>query len=103
MTPLCEIIKNSSRCSKDIYSKDPRYMLTFNVRIWDRLTAEMVQTALNSKGFNASIDEILPLPMQMVRYLYNNAFIDIGFYRPLANIKVRSKNCNFSSFLAFLQ
>uniref|UniRef100_A0A914DNF0 Uncharacterized protein n=1 Tax=Acrobeloides nanus TaxID=290746 RepID=A0A914DNF0_9BILA len=35
VTPLAEIIKNSSQCSNDKYSNEPRYVLTFRVRFWD--------------------------------------------------------------------
>jgi hypothetical protein len=69
VTPLAEIIKNSSRCSNDRYSNEPRYVLTFRVRFWDPTVATMVQTALHERGLNASTSEILPLPMQNVIFL----------------------------------
>ena len=70
VTPLAEIIKNSSRCSNDRYSNEPGYVLTFRVRFWDPMVATMVQTALlHERGINASTNEILPLPMQNVIFL----------------------------------
>uniref|UniRef100_A0A914QV00 Uncharacterized protein n=1 Tax=Panagrolaimus davidi TaxID=227884 RepID=A0A914QV00_9BILA len=77
VTPLCFIELDLISCSRDEYSSIHRHIFGFNLKLWDSKAAKVVQNALKEKNINASLTEILPLPMQMVRIgLSGNDFVN---------------------------
>uniref|UniRef100_A0A914DJS2 Uncharacterized protein n=1 Tax=Acrobeloides nanus TaxID=290746 RepID=A0A914DJS2_9BILA len=75
VTPLCELISSSIKCSQDDYSKDQDYTVSLSLRLWSHKAAEFVKLAIAQKGVNISIDDIYPIPMQMYRLGTNKRLI----------------------------
>uniref|UniRef100_A0A914PMQ4 Uncharacterized protein n=1 Tax=Panagrolaimus davidi TaxID=227884 RepID=A0A914PMQ4_9BILA len=67
VTPLCVMELDSIECSRDEYSHLHRHIFRFDLKLWDSKAAKVVQNALKQKNVEASLSDILPLPMQMVR------------------------------------
>uniref|UniRef100_A0A914Q536 Uncharacterized protein n=1 Tax=Panagrolaimus davidi TaxID=227884 RepID=A0A914Q536_9BILA len=67
VTPLCVMELDLISCSRDKWSNIHRHVFRFNLKLWDSKAAKVVQNSLKQKNVNASLSDILPLPMQMVR------------------------------------
>uniref|UniRef100_A0AC35FI71 Replication protein n=1 Tax=Panagrolaimus sp. PS1159 TaxID=55785 RepID=A0AC35FI71_9BILA len=67
VTPLCVMELDSISCSRDKWSHIHRHVFRFNLKLWDSKAVKVVQNSLKQKNVNASLSDILPLPMQMVR------------------------------------
>ena len=61
-------MQDSITIEKDEYSGEERFVFRFGIRLWNTAIADHVKSALISKGLANHSSEILPLPMQMVKF-----------------------------------
>jgi hypothetical protein len=68
VTPLCILDTTAINCIKNEYAYAEQYVFSFFVWLWDSLAVRTVQLALKQKDIEVKESDIIPLPMQMVRF-----------------------------------